>query len=169
MCMCVALILHMLHALQQTTWEFIMFILVLSNMQHKAVWKGSRISVGSTADIVKLTHYKWICNPPVDLNCVYCHSRVCMLIWVCLHSCFPQSLTLLSMLLFDQPYRRPKHTAFLMNVMELSVTYSRYNSPFLVLWDGEINSNSTVLHKHIHTCAKYTHNHMGVLTVPRRG
>ncbi len=83
MCVHVSLIFSMLHALQVTTWEFIMFILVLSNMQHEAVWRGSRISTGSTADIVKLTHCKWICNPQVDLNCVYCHSRfvrVCMLI-----------------------------------------------------------------------------------------
>lgn len=86
---------------------FIMFILVLSNMQHEAVWKGSGISVGSAADIVKLTHYKWICNPRVDLNCVYCHTR-CVCVRACLfecvlHSCicFHHSLTLLSILLFD--------------------------------------------------------------------
>lgn len=69
--------IHMLHALQLSTWEFIMFILSsfkICNMQHEVVWKGSRISVGSAADIVKLTHYKWICNPWVDLNCVYCHG-----------------------------------------------------------------------------------------------
>lgn len=79
MCVCVTPHVHMLHALQLITWEFIMFILVLSNTQHEAVWKASRISVGSAADIVKLTHYKWICNPRVDLNCVYCHGRcVCV-------------------------------------------------------------------------------------------
>lgn len=45
----------------------------------KCVWMGSRISVGSAADMVKLTHYKWICNPQVDLNCVYCYCRcVCV-------------------------------------------------------------------------------------------
>lgn len=41
---------------------------------------GSRISVRSTADIFALTHCKWICNPPVDLNCVYCHNHVGMIL-----------------------------------------------------------------------------------------
>ncbi len=50
-----------------------------------------------------------------------------------------------------------------MNVMELSVTYSTYNSFFLVLWDGEVNYNSTELHKHTHTQSQ------GVLAVPRKG
>lgn len=77
-------------------------------MQHEAVWKGSRISAGSAADIVKLTHYKWICNPRVDLNCVYGHAVVCVCVCVyvlirvwysCI--CFPQSLNLLVILLFD--------------------------------------------------------------------
>lgn len=48
---------------------------------------GSRISVGSTADIFALTHCKWICNPPVDLNCVYCHNHVCMLLGQHMRSC----------------------------------------------------------------------------------
>lgn len=102
----------------------------------------------------------------MDLNCVYCHARcvcvhVCVLIWVCLHSCicFPQSLTLLSILHFDHMPQIILHSTFLINVMKLSVTYSRYNSFFLVLWGGEVYYNSTVLHKHIHTCATYTHNH----------
>lgn len=75
-------------------------------MQNEAEWIGSRISVGSAADIVKLTHYKWICNPQVDLNCVYCYSSgVC----VCVRVYFSVSaqlhlflsLTLLSILLLD--------------------------------------------------------------------
>lgn len=73
--------IHMLHVLQLTTWEFSIFILVLSYMQHEAVWTGSGISAGSAADIVRLTHYKWICNPRVDLNCVYCHGGC-----VCVHA-----------------------------------------------------------------------------------
>lgn len=48
---------------------------------------GSRISVGSTADIVALTHCKWICNPPVDFNCVYCRNHVCMLLGQHMRSC----------------------------------------------------------------------------------
>lgn len=47
---------------------------------------GSRIRVGSTADIFALTHCKWICNLPVDLNCVYCHNHVCMLLGQHMHS-----------------------------------------------------------------------------------
>lgn len=73
-CACV-LLSYLLHALGLTILEFIMFKTLFSKMQHEAVWKASRISVGSAADIVKLTHYKWICNPRVDLNCVYCHGR----------------------------------------------------------------------------------------------
>lgn len=63
---------------------------------------GSRISVGSTADIFALTHCKWICNPPVDLNCVYCvcmllgqHMRSCIcLVIYCF--CFPTSYAIFS-------------------------------------------------------------------------
>lgn len=47
---------------------------------------GSRIRVGSTADIFVLTHCKWICNLPVDLNCVYCHNHVCMLLGQHMHT-----------------------------------------------------------------------------------
>lgn len=62
-------------------------LVIISRAQHKAERKGSRISVGSKAGIFTLTHCKWICNPSVDLNCVYCPNHVCMLLAARTHSC----------------------------------------------------------------------------------
>lgn len=80
---CITSFILKLHLLCKKKSLLIGFHVVISfffpNSQHKTVWNSCRIAVGSTAEIVKLTYYKWICNPPVDLNCVYCHSRMCML------------------------------------------------------------------------------------------
>lgn len=93
----------------------------------EAVWKGSRFSLGSAADIDKLTHCKWICNPRVDLNCVYCHG-----LWACRNSCicFPQSPTCLSIPHFHHMPPIILHTAFILNVMQCSVALLSYLSQY---------------------------------------
>lgn len=173
-CMCSSHI-HMLHALQVLTCKSIMFILVLSNTHNEAEGMGSRISVGSAADIVKLTHYKWICNPRVDLNCVYCYSRtVRVCVCLCMHAYLSVStqlhlflsLTLLSILLFDHmplisalteaqcfPYKRNGIIGDLQKVqLFLSCTLG---------W-GNLQWQYSATETHPHMCNTHSHKVLGL-------
>lgn len=140
-------------------------IFFFSNMQHEAVWKCIWIRVGNAADMVKLTHYKWICNPRVDLNSVYCQSQclcvrvyACVLRWVCLHSC----------ICFFSPVTKSfVHLTFFVNtsivILQSSIWKQRYfkyckgilTISFVVCF-RKMYYTSEVLQKHIRTCVTHT-------------